>query len=128
MAQKLLQKLKKEESELLKSRRELEAHDSFADIARVSDNANPDIEVDGQNFHEKTEVLRSALDRNLTQIRRAANAIKKGKYGRCDICGQEIPLARLRVFPTATLCTECRQKKELEKQKIAKKKSILTSR
>ncbi|MFH1896576.1 MAG: TraR/DksA family transcriptional regulator [bacterium] len=127
-AKRLLSKLTKEEKELIKSRKELEAHDSFADITRVSDNANPDIEVDEQNFHEKTEVLRMAVDRNITQIRRAVAAIKKGKYGKCDICGGEIPPARLRVFPTATLCTECRAKKELEKQRVNRKKSLLTSR
>jgi len=125
---KLLSYLRREESKLIRSRDKLEKQDSFKDTARVSDNADIDFEVDEQNVHQKVEVLKTALDRNLTQVRRAIAAIRKGRYGHCDICGKEIVRARLKVFPTATLCTQCREKKEQEKQKMYKKKLILTSR
>ena len=34
-------------------------------------------------------------------------SIKKGKYGICEKCNNEIPLARLKAFPEAKICTTC---------------------
>lgn len=57
-----------------------------------------------------------SLERNIKDILRRVNEalkrIEEGKYGVCDICGQEIGMARLKVLPYANLCIECKKKEE----------------
>jgi DnaK suppressor protein len=112
----------------LEQKDSLDKEDSFLDPSRTVGNTDIDTEADEQVFHLRMETFKSALERNLTQVRRALTAIRRGKYGKCDVCGIEIARARLRVFPTATLCTKCREEKEKEKGKLYRKRDILTSR
>ena len=39
-------------------------------------------------------------------IEHALALIEKGTYGRCEVCGKDIPYERLSVLPTATTCSE----------------------
>lgn len=39
----------------------------------------------------------------------ALQRIDEGSYGKCERCGQEIPIERLEARPTATLCVSCQQ-------------------
>jgi RNA polymerase-binding transcription factor DksA len=48
----------------------------------------------------------------LEEIDRALAQIEAGTYGRCVICGQEIPEERLEAVPYATLCVEDRRRQE----------------
>ncbi len=43
----------------------------------------------------------------LIAINRALQRIASGDYGRCEVCGEPIPLARLEAIPTATAHVEC---------------------
>ncbi len=43
----------------------------------------------------------------LHSVRRALEKLEEGTYGRCDECGEPIPLARLRIMPEATRCIAC---------------------
>lgn len=126
--QKLTGKLKEQEKSLLEQKKALEEQDSFKDVTRTLENSDDDLEVDEQNMHEKVQTLKSAVDRNLRQVERALEALKKGRYGKCDICGLNIDQKRLKVFPTATLCTKCREKREQQKERVYKKRDLLTSR
>lgn len=45
-----------------------------------------------------------SLDAIEARIVRALEKIEEGTYGRCDECGEEIPIPRLRVAPESTLC------------------------
>ena len=51
--------------------------------------------------------LESENDAELTAIERALVRIDNDEYGVCESCGKRIPVARLRVRPTATMCVEC---------------------
>lgn len=44
-------------------------------------------------------------------LRRALEKIERGTYGNCDLCKQEIPLARLELIPGALTCVPCDQKR-----------------
>ena len=46
------------------------------------------------------------------QIEAAMQRIADGGYGRCDICGEKIPEARLDAIPYATACVRCESEKE----------------
>jgi DnaK suppressor protein len=58
----------------------------------------------------------SAVARNMghsaDEIRRAIEKIDRGTYGLCDGCGGPIGEERLEYLPAATLCVECKRKKE----------------
>jgi len=45
----------------------------------------------------------------LADIERALGAIRAGQYGRCEDCGEAIPLAVLRVVPQSRRCVECQR-------------------
>jgi RNA polymerase-binding transcription factor DksA len=50
---------------------------------------------------------REALVARLKTLARAEEKIRQGSYGRCDVCGQPIPPARLRALPEAVVCVAC---------------------
>lgn len=42
----------------------------------------------------------------LQSINQALEAIDKGNYGVCQVCGREIPVDRLKALPTTTFCID----------------------
>lgn len=48
----------------------------------------------------------------LRQIERALEKIEEGTYGVCDLTGEEIPLARLKAIPYATMTVKAQEKIE----------------
>ncbi len=48
-----------------------------------------------------------SLETTLGHTERALEKIEQGTYGRCDVCGNEIPPARLRAMPDRSLCVVC---------------------
>lgn len=70
-----------------------------------------DAALDGtQNeLHSQLAALES---RELNQIVQAINMIREGRYGNCEVCGEKIPIARLRALPFTPLCIDCQRKQE----------------
>ena len=50
----------------------------------------------------------------LKQIDEAIKKIQDETYGKCDMCGINIPIGRLKAKPFAKFCTECREVYEKE--------------
>jgi DnaK suppressor protein len=48
----------------------------------------------------------------LDEVRRALARLDEGTYGTCARCSAEIPTARLKAMPTATLCITCKEAEE----------------
>ncbi len=46
----------------------------------------------------------------LSEVEGALQAMADGTYGRCNICGQEIELARLEARPYARRCITCQER------------------
>ncbi|WP_338777897.1 TraR/DksA C4-type zinc finger protein [Metabacillus sp. FJAT-52054] len=55
---------------------------------------------------EKDVALNEHAEEELSDINRALMAIEKGTYGKCEICGTDIPAERLEAIPSATTCKE----------------------
>lgn len=53
----------------------------------------------GENFRDLLAYVEHALEK-----------MDKGTYGLCDVCGKNIPKARLDFLPWATMCAECRKR------------------
>jgi YteA family regulatory protein len=53
---------------------------------------------------EKDIALEEHAKLELANINHALEAMANGTYGRCEICGQDIPVERLDALPTTTYC------------------------
>lgn len=53
--------------------------------------------------------LEHNLEIQLQNINLALGKIKKRKYGKCEKCGKKIKEERLKVYPEARLCGECKK-------------------
>lgn len=71
--------------------------------------------------HEKTVVLEKALKRDLGEIEKALDKIKKGTYGICENCKKPIDAARLSAKPAAIYCMKCEKSLESVKGKKSRK-------
>ncbi len=49
---------------------------------------------------------------NAEEIKEALQAMADGTYGKCTVCGKEIPIGRLEAMPQALTCVEHAEKKE----------------
>lgn len=58
---------------------------------------------------ERAQVLalREQAQAHLNALADAERRLSQGVYGRCESCGEPIPLARLQARPTATRCVGC---------------------
>ncbi len=56
--------------------------------------------------------LLEMLDQTVRQIDAAVERLHLGAYGRCAVCAEPIPLARLRAVPFATRCVPCQSRRE----------------
>jgi DnaK suppressor protein len=72
-------------------------------------------EIDAAVVSEQAE-LRSQLaqveSRELVQIDRALDKLRKGQYGRCETCDRAIPPVRLKYLPYAADCIACARREE----------------
>lgn len=48
-----------------------------------------------------------SLEASLERTERALAKLADGSYGRCDVCGEAIPPARLEARPDSALCVAC---------------------
>lgn len=106
----LLKYFKKEERDLVKRKRELEADDPFRDVSRLNDNASDDTEASEQSGHQRSEVLSKETEKALERVRKTMKRIEIGTYGVCVICKRMINTDRLRIDPTAEYCIKCAKK------------------
>lgn len=57
-----------------------------------------------------TQITEMAIEdfreEEIEEIKAALQAIEDGTYGRCQVCGKEIPYERLEALPTAMTCID----------------------
>lgn len=61
---------------------------------------------------ELSSQLAEVESRELAFIENALEQIRQGNYGKCELCENTIPLARLQALPYATLCIDCQRESE----------------
>jgi len=83
----------------------------FAEVVEASEANIGDDEHDPEGStiaYERTQIaaLVRQAEQHLTEIDAALERIADGSYGRCEVCGEEIPAARLEARPTARTCVQ----------------------
>lgn len=56
------------------------------------------------------DAYRASVERILSETEAALRRMDKGTFGRCESCGEVIPLERLESVPHATCCVGCAQR------------------
>ena len=54
----------------------------------------------------------------IVKIKEALTRIEDGTYGKCDECGENIGIDRLKARPVTTLCIDCKSLQEAEERKL----------
>ena len=65
--------------------------------------------LQGQAMAQATQARRRL---ELTRIGAALERIEAGEYGYCANCGEDLPVARLEIDPTAVVCVACAEARE----------------
>lgn len=50
------------------------------------------------------------------EIEHALRRLDEGTFGLCDLCGEEIPENRLKVYPMTTMCIQCQTEQETKER------------
>lgn len=61
---------------------------------------------------EISSQLAEVESRELSRIERALKRLANDTYGKCEVCGVNIPLARIQALPFATTCIKCQLESE----------------
>lgn len=62
------------------------------------------------DVHARFVTMKNELMGFSKRITLALASIRKGTYGKCEVCGKAIEPARLEAMPTATKCMSCSNK------------------
>lgn len=82
-------------------------------VADVSGYEDDLVDVATETFErEKGLALESSVQGLLEMVEEALQKIRKGTYGICEGCGQQIDANRLRAIPYARLCIRCKEREE----------------
>ena len=87
----------------------------LADLDACGNFHGPKDDVDLTNMqYEQQWVIQTQQRKreHARQIVHALRRIEEGKFGRCEGCGWDIEINRLKVQPTATLCIVCMRQAE----------------
>ena len=82
-------------------------------LARIKENLTQGRSADSQEQAQELEnsevvdALGNEARTELTLVAKALEQMKKGQYGTCGDCGEEIPMARLKAYPFADRCIRC---------------------
>ncbi|MBI2357822.1 MAG: TraR/DksA C4-type zinc finger protein [Deltaproteobacteria bacterium] len=102
--QALSQRLREQRKAFLKEFKEAETALGFFAEDRES-------EIEQRAQGERAARFLACLDdrsiRAVAEIDAALERISAGNYGKCQHCGKEIPVARLRTVPATRVCVEC---------------------
>lgn len=78
---------------------------ALEEIAELSIIDNHPADMGTELFErEKDQALHMHAGDELKKVENALQAIQKGTYGKCEKCGKDIPLERLKVIPYTTVC------------------------
>lgn len=118
-----LKQLKKQLEEQVESLEERVEHTEEFETTELSnyDNHPADNATDLYD-QERGMALTQFKEEELQEAKAALAAIEDGTYGKCAVCGKDIPFERLEALPTALTCIDhADHKPDLESQPLVEK-------
>jgi len=104
-------------AKLLEKRRQLLAQlqDELAKTSRVLTEGSGgdllDLAQDNEGLESSYQI--AEIESNaVEEIENAIERLDAGTYGVCEMCSDQIPPARLKALPSATLCVKCKERQE----------------
>ncbi len=104
MLAELKQNLQEKKIDLKEQLELLKAEDSYADPDRTVGNSEDGDEATEDTSHLETKLKEKTALESLGLVEKALAETEIGKYGVCDVCGENITIDRLRAFPEAPSC------------------------
>lgn len=83
--------------------------EDYSGVVDASRDTNADDEHDPEGHtiafeRSQTGALVCQAEHHLAEVDAALGRVEAGSWGRCEVCGEPIPAARLEVRPTARRC------------------------
>jgi len=79
-------------------------------VSELSTYDNHPADLGTEDFERSKDLaLREDVRIKMVQVEDALKKMEEGSYGICDVCGREIPYARLEAIPYTTMCRRCRE-------------------
>ena len=63
--------------------------------------------------------IRDRESKLINKIKAALDRLEEGEFGVCDMCGEDIGVARLRARPVTTFCIRCKTKLENQEKLVS---------
>lgn len=90
-----------------------QADDTVADLIRSTDRAIDLVDQASLDTERSFRLrIRDRESRLISKIRQALARIEDGTFGICEVCGEDIALARLKARPVTTFCIGCKNQME----------------
>lgn len=102
-----LLEMKEENEEKIEAEETGNANNNTETIGELSEYSNHPGDQ-GTELHEmeKDAALNNQAREQLENIDHALEAMENGNYGKCEVCGREIPYERLEIVPETTRCVD----------------------
>ena len=68
------------------------------------DTADENVAADAIEEYEENSAILKQEEIQYNEVKEALERIKNGAYGKCSVCGEEIPEARLEANPSSSTC------------------------
>ncbi len=62
--------------------------------------------------------IRDREHKLIKKVKKALERIEEGTFGICEMCGDDISVARLKARPVTTLCIECKTSEEAQEKAL----------
>ncbi|MBI4158509.1 MAG: TraR/DksA family transcriptional regulator [Candidatus Yanofskybacteria bacterium] len=110
--QKLIEEIRNKKHEL----RSEKTHMTFHRGDDGSGGMESDSVVESVQSDIKVSLVQAKID-TLHRVEDALWCLKRGEYGNCSECGEEIPERRLHALPFAVRCKDCEEAREVAEQR-----------
>ena len=100
----------------------------LAELLEDADKTANEMADEKTNFPDPTDRASLESDRNfelrirdrerklIGKIREALERIEEGDFGLCEMCEEEIGIARLKARPVTTMCIDCKTEQERQEK------------
>ena len=118
--------MRKRELDVFRKLLEERRHELIAEASRTVDGMGETREqfpdpTDRASLEGNRNLMLRIRDRErklISKIDEALGRIDDGSYGKCEECGADIGLGRLRARPVTTLCIDCKSLQEAQERKL----------